>query len=1339
MHRFAKVALGILGIVVALPIVLVVLILIAGNLAPVQRLIERETSILTGGMVHIAGLHGTFPDALRLTHLDIADSKGPWLSADNIALDWSAGSLITLAARVDTASIGHLSVLRRPIPARPQTSTGNSNLPVSIDVRDFRIARADIAAPVAGTAFSAALQATAHINTLTDGAASLTVSRLDSPGTYHVDGTITQAAAAAHMSLQEPAGGLLAAVANLPDLGPIAITADLDGPKSAEQAHLNAAIGAVRATLTGTTNLPARTLALNVVATAPAMHPRADLSWRNIDLHAHIAGPFAGPDATGHLTLANVQSASLGLQNLQADLSGNKSRVTLNAVLTGLRIPGKKPDLFANAPFKLDAAIDLIAAGRPATLHLTHPLLAASATAQTAGQITAQLHAVLPDLGPLSAASGTDIRGHADIVANASTSGADKNITATGTVTIDGGATPPPGLLGNTSLDIAATLHGRDIDVRHATLDGKNLHLSVSGTDSAENIAANFTASAPNLDAFSPQAEGAITATGQVDGPPQNLKITADINGDAGSPKYGKGPVSVTLVAAQIPAAPNAEVNARLFLAGATAELAATANTDYAGTIHAVISHADWKSFKLRADIATPKSGIPAGKLDLTAGSLADFSALAGQPLGGRLHASLTTTETNAAIKLDAQNLAAGARHIAALALTGRATGVQSDPDLNAALTLNGIDAQQIAGDARITAEGRATSLHLAAQANLQNLQGAPATLATTALLNARTRQAILQSLTANWKDLLLRLQGTSTFNFANRIAVNRLRLALNDATLDIAGQFGPALDLTASLKNVTPDLAKSFAPGLNARGTLAADAHLTGAPSTPAGTLHLRATGLRGNTGPAASLPAATLAANANFANGAASVNASLNAGPKLHLSAICTVPLRAQGAIAAHATGSFDLTLLNPILQADGRQAKGTAALDLTATGTPQLPAINGSVTLAHADIQDFTQGLHLERITGRIDATGNTLTIANLSAGAGPGTLSVSGTLGLTQPGLPIDLRLTARNARPLSSDLLTTNFDADLQLRGQAAARMDATGSIKLHRMDINIPDSLPPSVATLNVRRPGQKPAARPTGPAPPPSSVHLAIDVDAPSSIFVRGKGLNAEMAGKLTIRGTSTTPLVDGGFTLRRGDFSLAGTDLNFTKGDVTFNGSGLTGGIDPSLDFEADTYSGNITATLQITGYADAPKIALSSIPDLPQDEVLAHLLFGQSMSQLSPLQIAEIGAALADIAGLTGSGEGPLGAIRKNLGLDRLSVGGGTGGAGTSVEAGRYVAKGVYVGTKQSTSGAGTQAQVQIGLTRRLKLNTTLGTGGGSAQGATPDNDPGSSIGLSYGFEY
>ena len=40
------------------------------------------------------------------------------------------------------------------------------------------------------------------------------------------------------------------------------------------------------------------------------------------------------------------------------------------------------------------------------------------------------------------------------------------------------------------------------------------------------------------------------------------------------------------------------------------------------------------------------------------------------------------------------------------------------------------------------------------------------------------------------------------------------------------------------------------------------------------------------------------------------------------------------------------------------------------------------------------------------------------------------------------MPVDLTLTARNATPLSSDLLTAVLDADLTLRGEALGRMDA---------------------------------------------------------------------------------------------------------------------------------------------------------------------------------------------------------------------------------------------------------------------------------------------------------
>lgn len=82
-----------------------------------------------------------------------------------------------------------------------------------------------------------------------------------------------------------------------------------------------------------------------------------------------------------------------------------------------------------------------------------------------------------------------------------------------------------------------------------------------------------------------------------------------------------------------------------------------------------------------------------------------------------------------------------------------------------------------------------------------------------------------------------------------------------------------------------------------------------------------------------------------------------------------------------------------------------------------------------------------------------------------------------------------------------------------------------------------------------------------------------------------------------------------------------------------------------------------------------------------------------------------------------------------MRNLLGLDRLAIGGGGGvnNGGSSVEAGKYVMKGVYVGAKQATSGSGTQAQVQIDLTKRLKFNTTVGTGGQVTGFTTPRTTP------------
>ena len=135
------------------------------------------------------------------------------------------------------------------------------------------------------------------------------------------------------------------------------------------------------------------------------------------------------------------------------------------------------------------------------------------------------------------------------------------------------------------------------------------------------------------------------------------------------------------------------------------------------------------------------------------------------------------------------------------------------------------------------------------------------------------------------------------------------------------------------------------------------------------------------------------------------------------------------------------------------------------------------------------------------------------------------------------------------------------------------------------------------------------------------------------------------------------------------------------------------------------------------------------------------MSHLLFGQNASALTPLELAQVAEGMATLGG-SGGGFNPLTAARRSLGLDRLAVGGTEKGNGASIEAGKSVSRGVYVGARQDTTG-GSQALVQVDLTKHLKLQTTLSTGFGAQQSnttvPTPQNDRGSSVGLAYEFEY
>ncbi len=451
---------------------------------------------------------------------------------------------------------------------------------------------------------------------------------------------------------------------------------------------------------------------------------------------------------------------------------------------------------------------------------------------------------------------------------------------------------------------------------------------------------------------------------------------------------------------------------------------------------------------------------------------------------------------------------------------------------------------------------------------------------------------------------------------------------------------------------------------------------------------------------------------------------------------------PLAVDGELDLKIKGTLDLGMANPFLEARGQHATGQLAVDAVVAGSAGMPEISGTVNLTKGSLRDYGRGIGISDMDAEIEGSQGALQIKHFTAAAAPGTFTMTGTVGVLQKGIPVDLKIKADNAQPIVSKLVTANLNADLHVTGTARERLDIAGTVRLNRTLIGIPNSLPPNVAVLDVRRRGKK------TPVAPGKVLTIGLDVAvrAPQEILVQGRGLDAEMGGSLRLNGTLDAPLVTGGFDLQRGSFALASNRLNFTAGRVSFNGAGLRNKIDPTLDFTAQTTLPDATATLRITGLADAPQFEFTSTPALPQDEIMARLLFGTNAAQLSGLQLAQIGAALASLSGVGGDGGlNPLVKLQRSLGLDRLTVGAGktsntagTENSGASIEAGRYISKRVYVEAKQTTAGT-SQLEADVDLTKHLKLQTKLGNGTASVQGTTPENDPGSSVGLSYQFEY
>jgi len=1311
-RRFLKVAAWVLGALALLLMLLIGTVLIVGNTAAGRVQIERLIARLTGGNVQLSGLGGSFPSHLTLAQLQLRDAAGVWLTATRIELDWTPLAYLEGRLQIERLHVAAVDMERLP-QSSATPGSGEASIP-RIDVAQASFDMLHLGASLAGAPASLAASGSAHLRTLHDMLFDAAARRIDGDGEYELHLHFDEKRMDGSLKLHEPAGGPLENILSLPGLGALQAAVNLTGPRSAEQLEISIQAGNLTGHAQGSLDLSGLSADLGFSFESGPMKPRPDLGWERAVLNGRWHGNVKSPNAAGHLEVTQLRvPGNAQAATLTADLAANLGNAELHALARGLRIPGAQPRLLEDDPLKIDASVRLDDPARRIEVTASHRLFALRGQAVTAGEQSATLELRLPNVTPFAAYAAQDLRGSA--VINARLSGypgaTQIKLEASGAL-IPGTQIWARAVGDRASLEFSGSFKDAALAADSLKFTGRTLALSANGSVSARSIKARWDLALSDLGAVSPALEGTMKGSGSVEGPLTDLAAEASLSSTLSIRGSQSGTLSAEVKVRGLPRTPAGTLIAQGSLDGAPLNLDVAMERRADRALHAVIHRANWRSVHMDGDImlATDKAEVH-GQLVLAVAQLQDLQHLLGMEIAGSLAGNLALRpdgqRTRAHLQIDAQDLM----------LAG------------------------VAGGAHVSGEGFTDAFAFNAGVKIPKLKGAAAGLETSGNLNLDAGEVSLTGALGNYRGQEFHLLEPARIRFAGGVSVDLLKLGSQKAEFDLQGQIAPTLELHASLRNVQPALINVFLPNLLAAGVIDGNADLHGSFARPLGEITVHALGIQSADDAALGLPPANIRLKADLRGHTADIDARLDAGAASQLSAVGEAPLASDGEVDMKINGKLDVGVMNPFLEARGQHASGQLDINATVTGSVAAPQIAGTLDLKNGKVNDYGRGVSLTDITAQIAGNEGALQIKNFTASAPPGTVSMSGAVGILQKGIPVDLKITARNAQPIVSKLVTSNLNADLAIKGTARGRLDVSGSVHLNRTLIGIPNGLPLNVAVLDVRRRGKKTVVVPEKPL----IIGLDVSVQAPQEILVQGRGLDAEMGGDLQISGTTDSPFVTGGFDLQRGTFSLATGRLNFSAGRVSFNGAGLKSKIDPTLDFTAQATVSDTTAIMHITGLADAPQFEFTSNPAKPQDEIMALLLFGAPTQQLTPLQLAQVGAALASFSGVGGDGGlNPLVKIQRSLGLDRLTVGASTtttptgADTGASIAAGRYVSKRVYIEAKQSTTGT-SQVEADVDLTKHLKLQTRLGNGAASVQGTTPDNDPGSSVGLRYQFEY
>ncbi|MBS0563606.1 MAG: translocation/assembly module TamB domain-containing protein [Proteobacteria bacterium] len=436
-----------------------------------------------------------------------------------------------------------------------------------------------------------------------------------------------------------------------------------------------------------------------------------------------------------------------------------------------------------------------------------------------------------------------------------------------------------------------------------------------------------------------------------------------------------------------------------------------------------------------------------------------------------------------------------------------------------------------------------------------------------------------------------------------------------------------------------------------------------------------------------------------------------------------------RIAGRIAADAysadltaAGRIGAAALNRLIAP--RSADGTIAFDLALKGPLAPQSLAGRVTAENLRVASPRERLSAAFPALTADLRDGRAVLSGRGSLRGGGEVALSGAVALARP-FDADLRIGLNGARITDPNLYDTRLTGEVSVTGPILGGGRIAGAVTLDKTEITVAaagfqDSPIPPIRHLGEGRASADTRRRAgldtPAPAGPGAVFDLDLSISAPDRLFVRGRGLDAEMAGQMRLRGTTADMQPEGRFTLVRGRLNLLGKRFKLNEGLVQLQGSFV-----PDLSFSASADSFGATTSILLDGPANAPEVHFSSTTGRPEEEVLSELIFGNGFEKLSAFQLAQLANAVATISGRSGD---LVARIRERLALDDLDITADDRGS-ASLKAGKYLGERLY---SEATVGSDGKSKVELDLdlSPDLSLRGTAGTAGQTGVGLFYNHD-------------